>query len=273
MDLQKLKKIRHLVLDMDGTIYNGSQLFSYTKSFFETLKRLDIGHTYLTNNSSRSVDEYVKKLKNMDLQATVDQVYTSALGTIDYLKSYKPELKNFFVLGTVGLKEEFVKAGLNVIPDFGEIEPDAVVVGFDTSLDFDRMSKAGFWIKEGKPFIATHPDLICPTDAPTLLIDCGAVCSALEKASGKSPDIVLGKPDPSMIEGIIYRNNLKNDEVAMVGDRIYTDIEMAKRAGILGVLVLSGEATKEDVENIDIKLDMVVENIEVLGQLLEQSRC
>jgi NagD protein len=257
---------------MDGTIYNGTQLFPYTSKFFETLKELKINYTYLTNNSSKSVKEYLQKLKEMNLEANIDQIYTSALGTIDYLKKNKPELNRIFVLGTTGLKAEFKKAGFTVTEDFGDIEPEAVIVGFDTSLSFDRLSKAGYWIKQGKPFIATHPDLICPTDQETLLVDCGAVCAALEKATGKSPDIVLGKPDPSMIEGIIRRNNLKTDEVAMVGDRVYTDIEMALRARVLGVLVLSGETKKDDVENLVRKPDLVVENIEILGNLLKQSR-
>lgn len=273
MELNRLRKIRHVVLDMDGTIYSGSKLFDFTPDFFGILEKLGIQYTYLTNNSSKSVEQYLEKLKCLELEASLDQIYTSALGTIDYLKEKLPAIKNIFVLGTRGLKKEFRSAGFNVVDDFDDsVEPEAVIVGFDTELTFERLSRAGYWIKSGKMFIATHPDLICPTDLPTLLIDCGSICAALEKASGHAPDMVLGKPDPSMIEGIMHRNNLKKDEVAMVGDRIYTDIEMAQRAGILGVLVLSGEATEEDVKKASTRPDLVVENILKLGKMLEKSR-
>src|SRR5207302_5346002 len=104
-------------------------------------------------------------------------------------------------------------------------------VGFDTTLVFSRLCRAAYWIKQGKPFIATHPDLVCPTDYPTVLVDCGSVCAALEKAAGRSPNAVLGKPDPGMIAGILERHNLAPAELAMAGDRLYTDMEMARLAG------------------------------------------
>ena len=117
------------------------------------------------------------------------------------------------------------------------------VVGFDTELTFARLCRAAYWISKGKPFIATHPDRICPTDQPTVLVDCGAICAALEQAAGRGPDVVLGKPDPCMLRGILSRHALAPEQLAMVGDRLYTDMAMARRAGALGVLVLTGETT------------------------------
>lgn len=269
--LKRLVNIRHLVLDMDGTIYNGSQLFNFTTDFFKKLDRLGIRYTYLTNNSSRNVSQYLEKIRSMNLKGTKENIYTSSLATIDYLQSRRPELQKLYILGTEGLKKEFREYGFTVVETDGDVEPDGVVVGFDTSLDFKHLCKAGYWIKSGKPFIATHPDRTCPTDQPTLLIDCGAICTALSSATDRAPDVVLGKPDPSMIWGIMKRNKLHKDEVAMVGDRLYTDIEMARRAGVMGILVLSGEATAEDVNNATHQPDLIVENIRELGELLEQS--
>lgn len=271
IDFKRLSKIRHVVLDMDGTIYNGSTLFNFTSEFFKKLGQLGIQYTYLTNNSSRNVSQYLEKIRSMGLHGTKENIYTSSLATIDYLQSRRPELQKLFILGTEGLREEFREYGFTVVETDSAIEPDAVVVGFDTSLDFKRLCKAGYWIKSGIPFIATHPDRTCPTDQPTLMIDCGAICAALSSATDRTPDVVLGKPDPSMIWGIMERNQLQKEAVAMVGDRLYTDIEMAHRAGVMGILVLSGEATAADVKSAAQQPDLIVENIQELGELLEQS--
>lgn len=272
IDLDRLSNIRHIVLDMDGTIYNGSKLFCFTMDFFKTLKELDIHYTYLTNNSSRNVTQYLDKLHGMGLEGTKENIYTSSLATIDFLVSKRKDIIKLYVLGTDGLRSEFRESGFLIVGEEDNKEPDAVIVGFDTSLVYERLCKAGYWIKLGKPFIATHPDRICPTDQPTLLVDCGAICASLESATGRAPDVVFGKPDPGMIWGILERNHLGKDKVAMVGDRLYTDIEMAHRAGVMGVLVLSGEATKDDVVGSSSQPDLVVENIRELGYLLVESR-
>ena len=270
--VSRLESVRHIIVDMDGTIYEGNRLFSFTIDFFETLKNLSISHTYLTNNSSQSVIQYRDKLHRLGLKASKEDIYTSALATIGYLKSEKPGISNLFILGTDGLKTEFRDAGFLIVKDDSTDEPDAVIVGFDTSLVFGNLCKAAYWIKLGKPFIATHPDLICPTNQPTLLVDCGAISAALESATGRAPDIVLGKPDPGMIFGILERNHFQKNEVAVVGDRLYTDIKMADNAGVLGILVLSGETTEKDLESSLLQPDLVVENIRELGNLLAKSR-
>jgi hypothetical protein len=119
--------------------------------------------------------------------------------------------------------------------------PQAVVVGFDMTLSYDRLCKAAYWISTGLPFIATHPDMVCPTDQSTVLVDCGAICACLTAATGRWP-VVLGKPDPAILLNLCVRHAVAPEEMAMVGDRIYTDIVMAQKAGAVAVLVLSGEA-------------------------------
>lgn len=261
-----LMRIRHLALDLDGTVYLGGQLFDFTSAFLVRLNALAIGYTFLTNNSSRSHSDYLQHLQRLGIRAAATQLYTSTLATIDYLRCERPQVCRLYVLGTPSLREEFAAAGFVVVPE--QSEPDAVVVGFDTGLEYARLCQAAWWIKCGKPFIATHPDRVCPTDQQTTLVDCGSICAALEHATGRQPDAVLGKPDPRMLTGILARHGLTPDQLAMVGDRLYTDMAMARRAGVLGVLVLTGEATVEDVRRCPAPPDLVVPSLQELGALL-----
>jgi NagD protein len=150
-------------------------------------------------------------------------------------------------------------------------EPQAVIVGFDTTLAYERLCKTAYWIAQGLPFIATHPDLVCPTDEPTVLVDCGAICACLTAATGKSP-LVLGKPDPGILLDLGARHGLMPRQLAMVGDRIYTDMAMAQRAGAMAVLVLSGEATADDAAAMSVPADLVVADVGEFGRRLAAAR-
>lgn len=259
--------IRHVALDMDGTIYRGSRLFDATLPFLERLRHLGIGYTFLTNNTSLSKADYVEKLHRFGIEASEGEIFTPADATIAYLRDRLPEVRDLAVLGTPSLCQQFEGAGFGLSWD----EPGAVIVGFDTTLSYDRLCRAAYWIQSGLPFLATHPDLVCPTDEPTVLVDCGAISACLSAATGRHP-VVLGKPDPSMLLELCIRSGLEPSEVAMVGDRIYTDIAMARRAGVLSVLVLSGEATAEEAAGMERPPDLVVEHVGALGERLEQAR-
>src|SRR5262249_628264 len=143
---------------------------------------------------------------------------------------------------------------------------------FDTGLVFSRLCRAAYWIGKGKPFIATHPDRVCPTDQATVLVDCGSVCAALEKATGRPPDVGLGKPDPCMLRGILQRHRLAAEELLMVGDRLYTDMTMARSVGVLEVLVLTGETTLVDLEGVEAPPDLVVTGLDELGEKMRLAR-
>lgn len=269
---QRLRQIAHVALDMDGTIYKGGTLFECTQPFLRQLRALGIQYSFLTNNPSKSADDYLAHLRKIGVDATPDQLYTSALATIDYLRTHRPELRRLFVLGTPSMLQEFSAAGFTLTSDDANDEPDAVVAGFDLTLTYARLCRAAWWIARGKPFIATNPDRVCPTDQPNVLVDCGSICAALQTAAGRAPDLVFGKPDPSMLDGIRQRNALRADQIAMVGDRIYTDVLMAIRAHAFGVLVLTGEATAADAAAAEPPPDLVVPSIAELGELLAVSR-
>lgn len=258
-----LARVRHVALDMDGTLYRGKRLFPVTLPFLEQLRELGIGSTFVTNNTSLSKTDYITKLRSLGIEADAETIFTPADSTMIHLRERLPDVRSIAVLGTPSLCLQFEAAGWSVDWE----NPDAVVVGFDTTLTFERLCRAAYWVQAGKPFLATHPDLICPTDEPTVLIDCGAICAALSAATGRRP-IVLGKPDPAMLNDLRERLGLKADELAMVGDRLYTDIVMAQRAGVLAVLVLSGEATRADVARLDKPPDLIVNDIGELGALL-----
>ena len=257
---------------MDGTIYSGGTLFETTLPFLDLLKGLGVGHTFLTNNSSKSTRDYLARLAKLGIPATTDQLYTSTQATIEYLQRERPHLKRFFIMGTPSMIKEMAGAGFVSTADSAGDEPEAVVVGFDTTLCYARLCRAAWWVERGKPYFATHPDRVCPTDEPTVLVDCGAICVALKEATGRSPDVVLGKPDPCMIRGILHRHKLQPHQLAMVGDRLYTDMAMARRAGAVGVLVLTGETKAQEAQRAVPPPDLVVSGLAELGRHLRNAR-
>lgn len=264
-----LKKVRHIALDMDGTIYNGGTIFPFTIPFLNFLKKRGIGYSFLTNNPSKSTGDYLEHLAKIGIQASKEEMYTSARATIDYIKVHHPNVKRLFLLGTPSMIGEFEEAGFVSTGDDAEDVPDMLVVGFDQSLTYSRLCRASWWASRKIPYIATNPDWVCPTDRPTILVDCGSICACIEQAAGRKPDVVIGKPDPRMLSGILESYSLQANEVAMVGDRIYTDVRMAYNAGAVGILVMSGETTEEIVDRSELKPDVIATDLAELQQMLQ----
>ena len=270
--MEKCRKIKHVALDMDGTIYMGSTLFPFTVPFLKTLEENGIGYSFLTNNPTKSRQDYLSKLEKLGIQATSDEMYTTAIATVDYLKSHFPDAKKLFLLGTPSMIEEFERAGYESVADDPNQRPDVLVVAFDMTLQYSRLCRAAWWAKQGVPYIATNPDKVCPTDQEIVLVDCGSICRCIEYATDRKPDIVIGKPNPDMLNGIKERYGLESSEIAMCGDRIYTDVAMAHNAGALGVLVLSGETTLDTALNSNPQPDITALNIEEFAKLLLEAK-
>ena len=268
---EKLLKIRHVALDMDGTIYMGSRLFPFTIPFLEGLKKQGITYSFLTNNPSQSLNDYLLKLRKMGIEATPEEMYTTTVATIDYLRAHYPSAKKLFLLGTPSMITQFEEDGYISTSDDADDTPDVIIAAFDKTLVYPRLCRAAYWISQGIPYIATNPDRVCPTNERTILVDCGSICKCLEYATGRKPDITLGKPDPNMLIGILQQKGLNPEQIAMVGDRIYTDIAMAQNAGAFGVLVLSGETTVEVANAAPNQPDLMCENIAELGMLLHEA--
>ena len=281
--MSKLRRLKHVALDMDGTIYMGATLFPYTKPFLAGVKEQGLGYSFLTNNPSSSIADYLAKLARLGVEATEEEMYTTALATIDYIKTHYPEAKRLFLLGTPSMITEFEKAGFESAADDPNDRPDVLVVAFDKSLVYERLCRAAWWISQGVPYIATNPDRVCPTDQEVVLVDCGSMTKCIEHATGRQPDVCVGKPDPNMLRGVFERYGYQPEEVAMVGDRIYTDTATAHNAGAFGVLVLSGETTLEVAEKVaeDARTnpapeffppDLIVRDVKELGELLLANR-
>ena len=267
-----LKNIKHVALDMDGTIYNGSTLFSFTVPFLDLLKENGIGFSFLTNNPSKNLDDYLNHLKNMGIHVPKEVIYTSAQASIAYIKNNIPDAKKLFILGTPSMISEFEQEGFISCADDENDIPDALVVAFDMSLQYNRLCRAAWWASQNIPYIATNPDRVCPTDKKVVLVDCGAIYTCIEHATGRLPDTVIGKPNPGMLDGILHNYNLQPAEVLMVGDRIYTDVQMAHNAGAIGVLTLTGETKIETAIESPTKPHIIIKDLEELGEMIVKAK-
>ena len=260
-------RIRHVVLDLDGTLYRDGKIFPQTLPFLARLRRLGIGYTFLTNNTSRGKAEYTVKLKALGIDAREDEIYTPAESTIAYLQTRQPPMRRIALLGTPSLCQEFERAGFELTWD----EPEAVVAAFDMTLTYEGLCRAAYWISKGRPFLATHPDFVCPTDQPTVLVDCGSICACLTAATGRIPT-VFGKPSPTILLDLCERLRLVPEQMVMIGDRIYTDMKMAREAGVPSALVLTGEGTAEEARRLPEPPDWVAADIADVGELLENAK-
>lgn len=268
----RLAGIRHVALDMDGTIYLGGTVFPYTIPFLEKLDRLGISYSFLTNNPTKSIEDYISKLHRLGIQCRKDQMYSTTTATIDYIKTHFPSARRLFLLGTPSMISQFEDAGFISCADDPEDVPDVVVAAFDMTLQYSRLCRCAWWVSKGLPYIATNPDWVCPTDQETILVDCGSICKCLEGATGRHPDVFIGKPNPDILYGVLGSKGFKPSEAAIVGDRIYTDVKTGINAGALGVLVLSGETTMDIVRVSDVEPSLICRDIEEFGNLLEESR-
>lgn len=269
--LARCRRVKHVALDMDGTIYLGANLFPWTMEFLALLKQQGITYSFLTNNPTRSVNDYVAKLQRMGINATPQEVYTTSVAAIDYIKLHHPGVKRLFVLGTPSMVAELEAAGFEMAADDPADRPDMLLVAFDPTMTYERLCRAAWWASQGVPYVATNPDRVCPTDLPTILVDCGSLIECIAHATGRRPDIVIGKPNPDMLRCIMERRGLAPDEVAMCGDRIYTDVATARAAGALDVLVLSGETTLDTALTASPRPTVTAHTVLDLGHLLASS--
>lgn len=261
----KLKDVKTFLLDMDGTIYLGNNMIEGALDFLKLLEETGRSYVFLTNNSSKNSKAYQDKLGALGCNVDRDKVFTSGEATSVYLNKEKPGA-NLFVLGTGYLEEELTQAGFRLVNGTDE-RPDFVVLGFDTTLTYDKLWKACDYIREGVKYIATHPDLNCPLEGGKYMPDTGAMIALIEASTGKRPEII-GKPSRHIVEAILNKYGLKKEEVAMVGDRLYTDVQLGINAGITSVLVLSGESTAEDHDKSEVKPDYVFSSVRELGKAL-----
>ena len=245
-----LNDVKCFLLDMDGTFYLGGNIIEGSLDFIKKVRETGRDFMFLTNNSSHNADFYVKRLHGMGLDVPKSQILTSGEATAYKLNELYPG-KRAFVLGNEYLIAELSENGVIVDQE----NPEIVVAGYDTTLDYKKMTRVCDLVRAGLPYIATHPDYNCPTEtgfAP----DLGAIIAFIEASAFRRPDIIVGKPNTGIVEAALKRTGLKTSELAMVGDRLYTDIETGLRSGMLSILVMSGETTEEMLEKSETKPDL-----------------
>lgn len=260
-----MKKL--VLLDMDGTVYLGNQLFPCVPDLFKFFEKNNIEFVFLTNNSSHSKEFYEQKMNKMGVKCDAHNFYTSVETTIRYLK--KQGFKTLYVLGVKSFKEKLAKE-FTLVNEFNPDKPvDVVLASFDTEVVYDELRIASLYLQKGSKFIATNMDYRCPIEDGLYVPDCGGICKLLEMASNVKPTF-LGKPAPEMIYQVEEIFGVKPEDVIMVGDRYYTDIMAGINAGVDTLAVLTGETTKEEFEKAEKKPTYIRESIESLKEILSK---
>ena len=251
---KSLDRIEAIFLDLDGTIYLGGEPIEGALDFLERLDQRGIRRFFLSNNSSKSVSQYLEKLTSMGIPANEQDILLSTHDLLSWLK--KEGVTETYLVGTEGRRERLEEDGVRT----RSLSPQYVVLGYDTEINYEKLSTASIHLHSGVPMVASHPDIVCPSPDGGLP-DTGAYIDLFEATTGVRPIHICGKPNPGMILHKIEELGLLPDNCAMVGDRLYTDIEMAERSGVHGILVLSGEATMSDASVASQKPSLVVDSV------------
>ena len=264
--MNRLSSCKLFLFDMDGTLYLGSYLFDFTKELLRAIRESGGRYMFMTNNSSKSVEDYIKKLADLGIEAEYDDFMTSSQATAYYLKKNYSG-KTLYVSGTQSLKNELIKEGFAITDDTDKTE--VIVSGFDTELTFQKLHDVSKMLcTRDLPYIATNPDYVCPTEFGSVP-DCGSVSDMLYNVSGKRP-LFIGKPSALMPTLAMEKWGVSPEETVVIGDRIYTDIKSGLNAGALTVLVMSGETTYEILEASADKPHLVLKDCSEMIPILRR---
>ncbi len=259
---EALKGVKLFVLDMDGTVYIGDQPIEGSMDFIrEVDEDPDRNYIFFTNNASRVPSVYVEKLAKMGLHVTEDKVVTAGDVCAEFLKVNYPGAK-VYLNGTPLLEENWRKRGIKLV----EEDPDVCVQSFDTTLTYHKLDRICHYVRNGVPFIATHMDTNCPTEYG-FMPDCGCMCSLITDSTGVKPRF-LGKPWKETVEMITEITGVPAEEMAFVGDRLYTDVATGVNNGAKGFLVLTGEADMQTVAESDTEPTCIYESLNEMRKYL-----
>ncbi|MCC2820953.1 HAD-IIA family hydrolase [Lachnoclostridium pacaense] len=256
-ELTDLYKRKLFLFDMDGTIYEEELVFEGTKELLRLIEEIGGRYVFITNNSSKSVVDYIEKVNRLGIKADINNFFTSAQATVLYLRK-NFEGKKVYCQGTKSLVQELRDNGIAVTEEV-EYDVDVVVVGFDTELTSAKLRKTCELLQRDIPYIATNPDFRCPVSFG-FIPDCGSICNMIEAATSRKP-LYIGKPEPTMVDIVREKFGYKADETVVIGDRLYTDIATGLNAGVMAICVLTGEATKEEIQNGNIKPTLTFDSI------------
>ncbi|HUI90579.1 MAG TPA: HAD-IIA family hydrolase [Anaerolineales bacterium] len=264
-DIERLRNVRGFLLDMDGTFYLSDHLLEGAPRFIDLLRRQNKVFLFLTNNSSKQGRQYAEKITRLGLPVTEQSVLTSGEATALYLKERHAHA-NIFLCGTPSLEEEFRRHGFQLVQE----KPDFLVLGFDQTLTYKKLWMLCDFVRAGIPYVATHPDFNCPTETGWMP-DTGAMIAFVKAATGREPDLVVGKPNRLIVDASALKMNLHINQMAMIGDRLYTDIALGQSSGIATVLVLSGETKIDDLKGSPFQPDYTFQNLAGVADWLEKN--
>lgn len=247
---------------MDGTFYIGDRLIDGALEFIDLLERQEKDYFFLTNNSSKSRQQYAEKISRLGLNIPEEKVFTSGEAAALFITQHYTE-RRIFLCGTPALETEFCQHGFELVTD----NPEIIVLGFDTTLTYEKLWRMCDYARLGLPYIATHPDINCPVDGG-YMPDIGAMIAFIGKSTGREPDVVVGKPNKVIIDMMAHKSGFQLHEMVMIGDRLYTDIALGKTTGITTVLVLSGETSCQDIESSPYQPDYIFQSLKELADWL-----
>ena len=261
-DVIKSKKL--YIFDMDGTIYLGGRPFDFAKRFIKNLRASGRRVLFFTNNASHTSPFYLSKLERLGFEPSADEIMTSGDVTLEFLKRHRAG-KSVYLVGTDELVEEYADKGIKLVN--GESDPrhaDIVITSFDTSLTYEKLNIACRLIRNGAEYLSTHPDFNCPTE-DGFIPDSGAISAFVTASTGVTPRY-FGKPYSDTMDMICSATGMEKNDVAVVGDRLYTDIAIGKRSGVTAILVLTGETKEKDLSGLDSTAmpDIILSDAEAL---------
>ena len=270
MDYERLINTRLFLLDMDGTLYLGDDVFDGAVDFIHSISETGRNYIYLTNNSSRAGVDYITRLRKLGFPCEAENVFTSGMATGEFLNQNYPGAK-VYLAGTKAFYRELQSYGIDLVNDENghtDVDTvDVVVQGCDTELVYEKLDLACHFLRRGAKFIAANPDWVCPMPADEVLPDCGSICALLTAASGVKPEYI-GKPNRNMIDVVSKMTGVPNENICAVGDRLYTDIAVAANAGSVSVCVLSGESSEQDIAESEVKPDYVLKDVAEIAKIL-----
>lgn len=248
--------VRGFLVDMDGTLYLSDRLLPGAREFWEFTQGAGLPVLFLSNNSSKNRAAYAHKINTLGIPVTIEHIFTSGEATALYLQRIAPPSAPVAVFGTPDLEQTFAAAGFALTLE----RPDYVVLGFDTTIDYAKLTRLCDLVRAGLPYLATHPDFNCPV-AGGVIPDIGAIIAFVEASTGRRPDVIIGKPNRHILDMAAARLGVPVEALCMIGDRLYTDIAMGQNAPIHTALVLSGETRRADLAHSPYQPDYIFENL------------
>lgn len=252
--MDKLRSKKGYICDMDGVIYHGNRLLDGAMSFVNWLKEENKEFLFLTNSSERSPKELAQKLNRLGIDVDETNFYTSALATAAFLQNQCPG-GSAYVIGEAGLINALYDAGISM----NDVNPDYVVVGETRSYSFEKIEKAVLLVSKGAKLIGTNPDLTGPTEKG-IVPATRALMAPIELTTGKHA-YYIGKPNPVIMRNAVKKLGFHSEDIAIIGDRMDTDIIAGLESGLDTVLVLSGVTTHEGIEQFPYRPQYVFDNV------------